>query len=121
MSVVAALTLVSSAVFAGGNSIKQRLKLQQHQTFLQNQQNTQKAAAAAQQDTGGFETASGPEGARLPTLEDQSNAERINADRQVEATLIYRNLRLVQKIPHAEAIAVLKKAGYPTDRIVTIP
>ena len=121
MAAMAALTMLSTVVLAGGNSIKQRLKLQQHQTFLQNQQNTQRAAAAAQQDPGGgFETASGPELPRLPSIENQTDAEKINADRQVEASLIYRNLRLVQKLPHAEAVAVLKKAGYPTDRIVTI-
>ena len=39
------------------------------------------------------------------------------AERRVEAQLIYKNLRLEQKVSHDEAITALKKANYPTDGI----
>jgi len=40
--------------------------------------------------------------------------------RETEAGMIYRNLRIEQKIGHTEAIEVLKRAGYPVERIVEI-
>lgn len=59
-----------------------------------------------------------------PAPPGQTGAQPVNAPaddpREVEAAMIYRNLRIEQKIAHDQALAVLKRAGYPVDRIVEI-
>ena len=115
-AVFAVASFAYSTVMAGSDTIKQRLKLQQQQSFLQNQLKSRTASAKAAENIAEFETAAGPE----TTLGNWEDLHKINAGRHVEANLIYRNFRLIEKIPHAEVISALSKAGYPTDKIVEI-